>query len=66
MTTEFWVQMLVYAISLGSFGGVTLTRLGELEKKMTKHNNLVERLICVEQSTRSAHHRIDEMKGAAR
>lgn len=63
MSTEFWVQIVVYAISLGSFGGVVLTRLSYLEKKMDKHNSLVERMTCVEQSTKSAHHRIDELKG---
>lgn len=62
MATEFWVQILVYAVSLGSFGGVVLTRLGQLEKKMDKHNSLVERMVCVEQSTKSAHHRLDSME----
>lgn len=62
MTTEFWIQIVVYAVSLGSFGGVVLTRLSYLEKKMDKHNNLIERMSCVEQSTKSAHHRIDELK----
>ena len=27
-----------------------------------KHNNLVERMVAVEQSAKSAHHRIDELK----
>jgi len=62
MSTEFWVQIVVYAVSLGSFGGVVLTRLSYLEKKMDKHNNLIERMSCVEQSTKSAHRRIDELK----
>lgn len=63
MSTEFWAQIVVYAVSLGSFGGVVLTRLSYLEKKMNKHNSLVERMTCVEQSTKSAHNRIDELKG---
>lgn len=62
MSTEFWVQIVVYAVSLGSFGGVVLTRLSYLEKKMDKHNNLIERMSYVEQSTKSAHLRIDELK----
>ena len=62
MSTEFWVQIVVYAVSLGSFGGAVLTRLSYLEKKMDKHNNLIERMSCVEQSTKSAHLRIDELK----
>ena len=37
-------------------------RISDLEKKVTKHNNLVERLTICEQSTKSAHHRIDELR----
>ena len=36
-------------------------RLEQLEEKVKKHNNLVERMIVVEQSTKSAHHRLDEL-----
>lgn len=35
MSTEFWIQMLVYAVSIGSFAGVVLSRLSSLEKKQT-------------------------------
>ena len=63
MATEFWVQMIVYAISLGSFGGVVLTKLNNLEKKQDKHNGLIERMVVVEQSCKSAHHRLDDLKG---
>ena len=35
----------------------------ELGQRVNKHNNLVERMAIVEQSTKSAHHRIDEIKG---
>ena len=31
-----------------------------LSNRVDKHNNLVERMAIVEQSTKSAHHRIDE------
>lgn len=62
MTTEFWVQMIVYAVSLGSFGGAVLTKLNTLEKKQDKHNGLIERMVVVEQSCKSAHHRLDEIK----
>ena len=37
-------------------------RIDRLEEKVTKHNNLVERMTIVEQSAKSAHHRIDELK----
>ncbi|MDU7707497.1 MAG: hypothetical protein E7J94_09505 [Clostridium sp.] len=36
-------------------------RIEQLEEKVKKHNNLVERMIVVEQSTKSAHHRLDEL-----
>jgi len=63
MTTEFWIQMVIYAVTIGSFAGTTLTRLKNLERKMDKHNNMIERLAKVEASTSSAHHRIDELRG---
>ena len=37
----------------------TNERISELAKNVEKHNNLVERMVVVEQSTKSAHHRID-------
>ena len=50
---------------VGSLAGImtanrlTNYRIEQLEEKVKKHNNLVERMIIVEQSTNSAHHRID-------
>jgi len=41
---------------------LTNYRIARLEEKVTKHNNLVERMTIVEQSTKSAHHRIDDLK----
>ena len=37
-------------------------RIGRLEEKVDKHNHLIERMVIVEQSTKSAHHRIDELR----
>lgn len=62
MTTEFWIQMVVYAVSIGSFAGVVLTKLSYLDKKMEKHNGMMERLAKVEASSASAHLRIDELR----
>jgi hypothetical protein len=50
----------------GGFGVIaaakmTNFRLEQLERKVEKHNNLVERMVAVEQSAKSAHHRIDEL-----
>jgi hypothetical protein len=59
MTIEFWIQIVIYAISIGSFAGIVLTKIGYLEKKMDKHNGLIERMAVVEQTCKSAHKRID-------
>ncbi len=58
MSTEFWVQMVVYAISIGSFAGVVLTKLAYLEKKMDKHNGLVEKVAVLEQADKDKDRRI--------
>lgn len=62
MTTGTWIQIIIYVTSFGSMAGAVLTKLKYLEKKMDKHNCLMERMAVVEQSTRSAHHRLDDMK----
>lgn len=41
---------------------LTMYRIEQLEEKVKKHNNLIERMVVVEQSTRSAHHRIDSLE----
>lgn len=61
-STEFWFQILIYGISFGATYGSFRTRLNYLEKKMDKHNCLVERMVAVEQSAKSAHHRIDDIR----
>jgi len=61
LSTEFWIQIMIYAVSFGSTIGVFMTKLKYLEKKMDKYNNIQERMIKVEQSTKSAHHRLDEI-----
>ena len=37
-------------------------RIEQLEKKVEKHNNLIERMAIVEESAKSAHKRIDEIE----
>lgn len=36
--------------------------ISRLETKQDKHNCLIERMAIVESSTKSAHHRLDELK----
>jgi len=62
MTTAFWIEMIVYALSMGSFAGMILTRIGVLEKKIDQYSGLVERVVAVEQSSKSAHYRLDRFK----
>lgn len=56
------VQLLIARNGRKSTEEIINYRIGALEKKVDKHNHLVERMITVEQSIRSAHHRIDELK----
>ena len=37
-------------------------RIDELTKEVENHNSVVERMAVVENSLKSAHHRIDELK----
>ncbi len=59
---QFWVQILIYVAGFAAMWGNVTTRLNYLEQKMDKHNNLQERMAVVEQSAKSAHHRIDDIK----
>ena len=57
----------LFGTMFGSVTGVrtanrlTSYRISLLEKEVEKHNDLVERMTAVEQSTMSAHKRIDEL-----
>jgi len=56
------LQIIVYLFSAGMTIGTVLWRIKELEKKVDKHNCLVERMVVVEESAKSAHHRISELR----
>ena len=53
---------------IGTFGGILVSsrltnyRIEQLESKVNRHNNLIERMYKVEDSVKSAHHRIDELR----
>lgn len=53
---------------IGTFGGILVSskltnyRLEQLENKVQRHNSLIERMYKVEDSAKSAHHRIDELR----
>lgn len=68
MTPEIVVALLsMLGTACGSIVGVMTAnklsnyRIEQLEKKVEKHNNLCDRMIIVEQSTKSAHHRLDDL-----
>ncbi len=52
------VQALYIAYRIGTFEEKLVT----LEKKQDKHNNIIERVYHLEDSAKSAHHRLDELK----
>lgn len=63
------IVIIVQLVGIGVFIGKNnefkdhiIYRLNELEKKQDKHNNLIERMVKVEQSSKSAHLRIDEIQ----
>jgi tetrahydromethanopterin S-methyltransferase subunit G len=69
LSTELWVALLALAGTLtGSFTGILVAnklvnyRLEQLEKKVEKHNNLVERIAMAENDIRIINHRIDDLE----
>ena len=68
MNKEIIVAFLsLVGTAFGSIVGIraanrlTTYRIERLEEKVEKHNHLVERMVKVEESTKSAHHRLDEL-----
>lgn len=69
MTNEFilllFINILSAGIAIGSYSK-SLKYIEEhikrLEDKQDKHNCLIERMVAVEQSIKSAHHRIDSLE----
>ncbi|HJA69813.1 MAG TPA: hypothetical protein H9664_07320 [Firmicutes bacterium] len=69
MSSEVIVALVSFAgTAIGSIAGVLTAnklsnyRISQLEEKVAKHNNLVERMAMAEQSVKSAHKRITEIK----
>ncbi|MFR3664894.1 hypothetical protein [Flintibacter sp.] len=69
MEPEIVVALLSLVGTLGgSFLGVLASnklinyRIQQLEKKVEKHNNLVERMVLVETEVKSVHHRLDSLE----
>lgn len=49
---------------IGSFGGTQLVkyRIEQLEKKVEKHNSIVERTYILEEKVKVANHRIEDLE----
>ena len=69
MEPEIVVALLSLVGTLGgSYLGVLASnklinyRIQQLEKKVEKHNNLVERMVLVETEVKSAQHRLDSLE----
>ena len=69
ISPELIISVIIQLIAIGIFIGVYKTTIAfmqqqilELKEDMRKYNNILERMICVEQSTKSAHHRIDSLE----
>ena len=59
------IQALYIAYKIGKFDEKLINvcdKLAHLEQKQDKHNNVIERMVIVEQSTKSAHKRLDAME----
>ena len=69
ISPELVISVIIQLVAIGIFIGVYKTtiafmqqQIAELKEDMRKYNNILERMICVEQSTKSAHHRIDALE----
>lgn len=55
---------------IGTFGGIlvntklTTYRIEQLEKKVEKHNNVVERTSLIEKDIKVIYHELNELRGA--
>ncbi len=63
------ISVTIQLVAIGIFIGVYKTTIAfmqlqiqELKNDMRKYNNILERMVVNEQSTKSAHHRIDEVE----
>lgn len=62
------MSVVIQLVAMGVVIGIYKTtisfmqvQISELKDDMKKYNNMLERMIVVEQSTKSAHHRIDDL-----
>jgi hypothetical protein len=56
------LQIVMYIVTACFTAGTIVYRIKALEKRVEKHNNLIERMYKVEESTKSAWYEINEIK----
>lgn len=68
ISSEMLIGFIGIMLSIFIEGLIVSNKFGHLDQKVTdltqkqdKHNNMIERMIIVEQSTKSAHHRVDTL-----
>ena len=66
---ELIISIVIQLVSIGIFVGVNQTTLNfmqeqikDLKDDMAKYNNILERMIIAEQSTKAAHKRLDTIE----
>lgn len=59
---SFSGDIVVYLLGLAATWGAVMWRIAALEKKVDKHNNLVERMFKVEEISRRNEGRIKELE----
>lgn len=66
ISSEMLIGFIGIMLSIFIEGLIVSNKFGHLDQKVTdiaakqdKHNNMLERMVIVEQSTKSAHHRVD-------
>lgn len=65
MASEIIVALFsLIGTALGTFGGTRLMsyRIEQLEKRVEKHNSVVERMALAENNIKVANHRIDDLE----
>lgn len=65
MSEGIWVSIIsLLGTFFGTFSGIKLMsyRVEQLEKKVDKHNDLVERMALAENNINNATHRIDKIE----
>ena len=76
MSSEMWIAVIsLIGTTIGTYGGIrasnkmTNYRIEQLEKKVEKHNNVVERMYKIEENQavinnniKVANHRIDDLE----